>query len=106
MSPFEEELKRALARQEPSEDFTARVLAKVSAQRRPAGTRSWQWAAVAAATLIIAGSAGLKHQQEVHQHQQAMRGEAAKHQLLMALRIAGTKLQLAQMRVQESEVNQ
>lgn len=100
MTPFEEQLKKALARQEPSEDFTARVLAKVS-HRPHATARSWQWAAIAAATLIIAGSAGLEHQ-----HQQNLRGEAAKHQLLTALRIAGSKLQLAQTRVQESQLSQ
>jgi hypothetical protein len=100
MTPFEEQLKQALARQEPSEDFTARVLAKVSSQRPPATARFWQWAAIAAATLIIAGSAGFEHQ-----YQQIRRGEVAKQQLLTALRIAGTKLQFAQTRVQESETN-
>ena len=101
MTPFEEQLKQALARQEPSDDFTARVLAEVSAERTPATARFWQWAAIAAATLIIAGSVGFEHQ-----YQQVRRGEVAKQQLLTALRIAGTKLQFAQTRVQESEDNQ
>jgi hypothetical protein len=102
MTPFEEELKKALARQEPSGDFTDRVLARVSVQRKPAAARYWQWAAVAAATLIIAGSAGVEHQHS----QQAARGEAAKQQLMTALRITGSKLHLAQTRIQDSESNQ
>ena len=101
MTPFEEDLKKALARSEPSADFTARVLAQVSAApvRRPSTQHGmiWQWAAAAAATIVLASGVLYQH----HEHE--MRGEAAKNKLLIAMKIAGSKLHLAQERVQEIE---
>ena len=99
MTPFEEELKRALVRREPSADFTQRVLAKVAAVSEPRQAKPWLWrfAAVAAAVLAMAG--GTVYQQ----HEHDLRGESAKRKLLLAMRIAGSKLQQAQQRVQEVE---
>jgi hypothetical protein len=104
MTPFEEELKRALARREPSADFTQRVLTKVAAAPEKAGTwqwfdavRAWRLAAVAAAVLAVAGGTVYE------QHERELRGEEAKRKLLVAMRIAGSKLQEAQERVKEVE---
>jgi len=105
MTPFEEELKRALKRQEPAADFTARVLARCAQEDAKARSGFWQafwtapaWrlSAVAAALLLVAG--GTAYQQ----HEREVRGMAAKRQLILAMRIAGTKLQEVQQRVQES----
>jgi hypothetical protein len=81
MTPFEEELKKALERQEPA---------------------AWRLRAVAAALLIAAGG-GTMYQQ----HEREVRGSAAKRKLILAVRIAGSKLQEVQQRVAESaEVEQ
>lgn len=105
MTPFEEELKRALARREPSEGFADRVLARVNAGRAQYTARggllqrlrSWRLVPVFAGALMITG--GVAYQQ--HEHE--TRGEAAKKQLLLAMRIAGSKLQYAQSRVEGVE---
>ncbi len=106
MTPFEEELKQALRRTEPAGDFTARVLARCAQEderlersfwRLAWLTPAWRAGALAAALLVLAG--GTAYQQHAH----AVKGMAAKRQLLLAMRIAGTKLQQVQERVKESE---
>jgi len=106
MTPFEEELKQALKREDPGADFTARVLARCvrEDERRERGfwrmswlTPAWRVGAVAAGLLVLAGGTA------VEQHQHQVKGMAAKRQLLLAMRIAGTKLQQVQERVKESE---
>jgi hypothetical protein len=99
MNRLDDALRKAFRRQDPGPDFTARVLAR--AAQAPPPKRSWWWgwrwaAAGALACLLLAGS-GLeyRHRQEVHQ------GQMAKQQLLLALRIAGAKLNLARDRVQQ-----
>ena len=109
MTPFEEELKRALHRQEPSADFTARVLARCEAATN-AETRYafWQrlwtlptWRLGLATGAVALLMLGLGTMYEQHEHE--VKGMAAKRQLLLAMHIAGTKLQQVQQRVNESE---
>jgi hypothetical protein len=106
MTPFEEELKQALKREDPGADFTARVLAKCTQADERAEHSFWRvswlmpaWrvGAVAAGLIVLAGGTAYEH----HQHE--VKGMAAKRQLLLAMRIAGTKLQEVQERVKESE---
>ena len=107
-SPIEDELKRALRRQEAPPDFAGQVLARIARQSsiRQMARDSWwriftqplvRWAAVTAtaASLVIGGI----HYRSVQRDR--ARGEAAKQQLMLALRIAGSKLQLAKARVNE-----
>lgn len=84
MDWLEEELKNALARKEPAPGFDARV------QRRLVRTMP-RWIAAAAAIVVIAGSGAL-----YRRHQ----GEQAKEQVMLAMRIAGAKLNDAQARMQ------
>ena len=102
MTPFEKQLQQALRRQEPSADFSARVLARCAADDASKRTVFWPaWGmglATAALVLLTIGGGAL-----YQQHQREVRGMAAKRQLLLAMHIAGSKLQQVQERVQESE---
>jgi hypothetical protein len=106
MTPFEEDLKKALGRREPSDEFTARVLARANQENRAKGTiqssflqrlRSWRLIPVMAGALVITG--GIAYQQR----EREARGEAAKQQLMLAMHIAGSKLHGTQLLIQEVE---
>lgn len=101
MTPFEQELQNALARQQPSSGFTERVLAQLPASRPPMRkTVAWRLAVAAAAAIFIAGGSAYR------EYERHLQGETAKRQLLLAVRITGIKLQQVQQRLQQSEVNQ
>lgn len=99
MTNFEDELRKALGRREPSEDFTRRVLAQIAPVRKPAPMANWLRFASVAALVIVLFSAAFGYRE----HVQRTKGETAKKQLMFALRIAGTELRQAQMRVQKIE---
>ena len=81
-----------MRRREPSPDFAERVVARVSAAPvRRASRPRVRWVAAMAATLVLAAG-GLEYR-----HYQ---GERAKSQVLLAVRIAGSKLNKAQKKVQ------
>lgn len=110
MTPFEDELRRALARREPSGDFSARVLAQVREQEphreRPAWSWfGWTWFGWARAWVVVAAIALMLIPAGVlyRRHERAVRGETAKQQLILALRIAGSKLDQASQRVRAVE---
>jgi hypothetical protein len=106
--PLNDDLKKAFRRQEPSAGFADRVLARANQQQRP--TREpwmtffaipivrWASAGAIAAVLVLGGVRYQHVQQARREHAQ---GEAAKQQLMLALHIAGSKLQLAKARVNE-----
>jgi hypothetical protein len=107
-NPIEDELRHALRRQEAPPDFAEQVLARIARQSsiRQIAPNSWwsiftqplvRWTAITAtaASLVIGGI----HYRTVERDR--ARGEAAKQQLMLALRIAGSKLQLAKARVNE-----
>lgn len=107
-NPLEQALKNALCREAAPENLAAEILARVS-QRTSAPKvqrNSWfsvfsqpliRWAAVA--TIAICLVAGGIHYRNLQVER--AKGEAAKQQLMLALRIAGSKLQLAKERVNE-----
>ncbi len=108
MNQMEEALKRALSREEVPEGFAERVLVRASQQEpvfivprdpwwRVFSKPLVRWAAIAAtaASLVMGGV----HYRSVQRER--AKGEAAKQQLMLALRIAGSKLQLAKARVNE-----
>jgi hypothetical protein len=108
MSSLEDRLRDALRREDPGPEFTARLLARAAAAPalmpdwwrrlaapfRPAKIR-WAAAGVLACLLVVAGAV------EYRQRQARIEGEAAKRQLVLALRVAGTKLHLARAKVVE-----
>jgi hypothetical protein len=88
MDWLEQELKQALARKEPAADFDARVrrrLPRIMPRKTP------RWLAAAAALVVIAGGGAL-----YRRHQ----GEQAKEQIMLAMRLAGSKLNQVQAHVQ------
>ena len=78
MSDFEQDLRSALRREEPSPGFAARVVAGTGARAAPRRA-GWLTAAIAACLLLSVG--GFEYRQ--------YRGQKAKQQLLLALEIAG-----------------
>jgi hypothetical protein len=119
MTSFDDELKSALRRQEPPQGFADRVLARAaeqdSRQVQLAWRDSWlkgfaqplrlpllRWAALA--TVSVALALGGVHYRSVQRER--AQGEAAKERLLLALRIAGSKLQLAKTRVDQINSDQ
>ena len=102
MSRLDDALREAFRSQDPGPDFTACVLT-AAAGARPKERASWwgalglRWATAAAlaCVLLVGGSIEYRRQQEERQ------GRLAKQQLVLALHIAGAKLNMARDRVQE-----
>jgi len=107
---LDHELKNALRREEPSSDFTGRVMARI--QSAPARPPRWsealrdffrfpalRWAAAAAVCLLIAiGTLAYR------QHQRNLQeGERARAQVLLALRITSSKLNVALREVRRAD---
>lgn len=97
MNDFEHQLKSALRRVDPPAGFTERVLARVAQEHISAPRSGYrQWLAAVAALLLFAGTSSL-----YLRHERVVEGETAKQKLLVAMHIAGFKLQQAQERVQQ-----
>ncbi len=97
MTDFEDQLRRALERKEPSADFAARVVARATQARRPAPWANWRsWAAAGIAASLCLGGVGLEleHRQRVREQ-----GEAARAQLIQAMHITSAKLKNIQKKV-------
>jgi len=89
MDWLEQELKNALSRKEPLEGFDERVAA---AARRPrvVAMPARRWLAAAAAVIVLVGAG-----EGYRWH----RGEVAKQQVMLAMRITGEKLSFVQARI-------
>lgn len=108
MKRLEEELGKAFERVEPPAGFAEKVMARVDAAEHTKSRTVWtwlgffqvpafRWAATGALCLALtAGGLSLRREQVRRE-----RGEHAKEQLMLALRIAGSKLQVAQASVRE-----
>jgi hypothetical protein len=121
MNRFDEELKLALRREEPSPDFTDRVMARVAELQKREKSREktgwlkrlaeffqppqmrWAMAGAMAVLLAIAGF-GVHHRRESERKRLAeiAEGERAKEQVMLAMRIASAKLNVAQRKVRET----
>lgn len=96
---LEQELKKALRRTDPPAGFAERVLARAAKEetKRVPERRRFHWfgmsglrLAVTCALCLIVAASGLMYQHERHEQ-----GEQAKEQLMLALRITSSKLELA-----------
>lgn len=112
MKDFDQELKQALRRCEPSEGFADRVLARLENQRPQTAYRPkvrllhWpvlKWAVAAVVIISIGIGVGYRvHQQEIEK----ANALAAKQQVLLALRITSSKLRVAKQKVKSVESGQ
>jgi len=121
MNYFDDELKRALRREEPSPDFTDRLmrrLAELQKREKPTEKAEWmrrlteffrptqmKWAmAGAMAVLMVIAGFGVHYRRENERRRLAeiAEGERAKEQVMLAMRIASAKLNFAQKKVRET----
>ena len=105
---IDEQLKRTLQRCEPPEGFADRVLARVEREESPTKPRpvwtlwrlpSLRWAAVAALVAVAVTGIGYR----IHERQEEAEAMAAKQQVMLALRITGSKLRIAKQKVKAVE---
>jgi hypothetical protein len=108
MNPLDDELKRALQRKEPPPDFEERVMRRIRSLPPP-GPQWWekvfssfrllQWRWAAAGMVCLGIWLGVSQYQK--EREARLQGEKAKEQVLLALHIASTKLNVAQKAVLE-----
>ncbi len=99
---LDRELENALRRSAPPAGFAARVMARIEAEegsRRPFGRPSVRrgWRAVAAGILLTAIAGGWAAQRAIERRE----GERARDEVMVALRIAGSKVRAAQQHVRD-----
>jgi hypothetical protein len=94
MSQFERDLRESLRRREAPAGFADRVLAQTRTRETSRPSREWQWLAAAALVVLMLGGA-LFVREQIRQSQ----NEKTKEQLMVALRITGSKLRLAQSKI-------
>jgi hypothetical protein len=102
MRNMDDELRNALRREEPPQGFADRVLERAACgevQQRQTRRPFVRWAAAAIIVASVAG--GVQYRAVQQAREDRIKGEAAKEQVVQALRIAGSKLQLVQAKVKE-----
>jgi len=90
MNEFEQELRSALRRREPPAGFASRIVARTGSKAAPS-RRGWLAAAAPACVLLTVGGVEYRRYE----------GREASRQLLVALEIAGSKLNIAQEKIYE-----
>jgi hypothetical protein len=95
MSQFERDLRESLQRRDPPGDFAAKVLARTR-ETESRSIFSWRWVAVAALVVFAIGGTMV-----VREQQRQAESQKAKEQLMVALRITGSKLMEVQARLKE-----
>jgi hypothetical protein len=105
MSRLEDELRNAMRREDAPPGFAARVMARIDAapaRRHVFHLPAFRWAAAAvAAMLLLAAGIGYERQRTAR-----MEGERAKEQVMLALRITGSKLQFVKEKIREMDSRQ
>ena len=92
---LEDALRRALRRESPAPGFASRVMQRIEREEAPK-RRPWLRTVAASLTLTVLIGGGMVYED----HRREMeKGEHAKEQVLLALRIAGEKVRYAQTEV-------
>lgn len=122
MSRLENELRSALSREEPSPDFTDRVMARI--QSLPAKTEQekrekidwlskiiaifepfqlkWAMAAALAILMLFTGLSLHRYRENQRMLAEIAEGERARQQVLLAMKLTSEKLNFAHRKVQQS----
>lgn len=99
---IEKELSSALRVEAPPEGFSDRILARIheeTSSRIPGrAAYAGRWIRIAAAVLLV-GSTGLLSSLYINDARHDAAGERAKHELVLAMRIASEKTNLARQEV-------
>jgi hypothetical protein len=91
MMDFDQELKKALKRREPPRDLTGSVMARIETVPKA----RWRWIPAAGiAALLVVGVGG-------YQWEQYQKGQQAKRQVMLAMRVTAQKLAVAESKVSE-----
>lgn len=117
MNKFENQLRKALSRKDPSPLFTSRLLEKLAVREKQ--DTNWRrilhwllvpprlrWVAVGVLACLLTGLGQLGYQRFETHRQAQVEGERAKEQLVLALRITREKLSNVQkklLRIQNNE---
>jgi hypothetical protein len=102
MKRLEKELLNAMRSEEPPEGFVERVLARTTETKHSSWTglftrRNLKWA-LACSVFLVLVIAGIEYRRAQEEH---ARGEAAKAQLMLALRIASVQIQYVQSKINQ-----
>jgi hypothetical protein len=105
MNDLEKQLRSALRRCDPPAGFAERVMACVDrdSQRKTASWNWWlklRWAAIPALAAILVFGFWFRGYEQRQQEKEAL---AAKQQIMLALRITGSKLRMAKAKVKAVE---
>ena len=93
MNQFERDLRESLRRREPPADFAAKVLARTR-DTEVRSVFSWRWLAVAALVVLMVGGTLF-----IQEQQRQVESERTKQQLMVAMRITGSKIKEVQDRL-------
>lgn len=120
MNRFEDQLRAALRPEQPAPDFAARVLERIGQLPAPEKSREkldWRqriaqffqppqlkWGLGGAMALLMVGVivGGYRYHQQQRRQAEIAEGERAKEQVMLAMRIASHKLNIAQKKVQHT----
>jgi hypothetical protein len=114
MSQFERDLRESLRRREPPPGFAGKVIARAREDERseckPDRAKpsredqrsearsfwkwSWQWVTAAAVVVMLIGGVALDQE-----HRRQVEAEKSKEQIMLALRITGSKMRVVQERL-------
>jgi uncharacterized protein HemX len=91
MTDFDRQLREALQRREPPRDLTRSVMARIEPPRQ----MTWRWVPAVAIAAMLVLSVG------VYRWEQYRKGQQAKQQVMLALRVTAQKLAVAERKVNE-----
>jgi hypothetical protein len=102
MSRLEDKLRETLKREEPPAGFAERVLARTVETKQNVRTGVFAWSGLrwglAGALCLALVIGGIEYRQA---QEERARSEAAKEQLMTALRIAGDQMQLVRSKINQ-----